>query len=209
GAYGNREIHTPSMDRIAKEGMLFTNSFVNTPVCSPSRATYLSGLYPSQHTIIDFLDENEAFDKNSYESLTWPAVLQKHGYKTALVGKWDLGVLPRYFPTRHGFDHFFGYLSDPPENINPKFKVNNDFVETASSRKGGGDSFPRSCGYFRDNAADGKIQQFEGPLPDILTNNALAFLKANMDNPFALLLHYDAPHSPFLPVSKQDMAHYN
>jgi uncharacterized sulfatase len=208
GAYGNRDIHTPNMDRIANEGMLFTNSFVNTPVCSPSRATYLSGLYPTQHTIIDFLDENEAFDKNSFESLTWPAVLQKHGYKTALVGKWDLGVLPRYFPTHYGFDHYFGWLSDPPENINPKFRVNNDFVETPVSLKGGGDSFPRSCGYFRDNDADGKIQQFEGPLPDVLTNNALAFLKANMDNPFALLLHYDAPHNPFLPVSKQDMAHY-
>jgi arylsulfatase A-like enzyme len=202
GAYGNCEVQTPSMDRIAEEGILFTNSFVLTPVCSPSRATYLSGLYPTQNTITDFLDENEDFgEKMGFNSLTWPALLREHGYVTALVGKWDLGLLPRYFPTRHGFDHFFGYLSDSPAKMNPRFKVNNDFVETAASRGGGGDSFPRS-------EINGQLQQFEGALPDVLTSNAMAFMKANKDKPFALLLHYQAPHTPWLPVPEQDLAHY-
>lgn len=201
GAYGNREVHTPNMDRIAKEGMLFTNSFVLTPVCSPSRATYLSGLYPTQHTITDFLDENENFDVMGYKSLTWPAVLRKHGYVTGLVGKWDLGLLPRYFPTRHGFDHFFGYLSDSPAKMNPKFDVDSNFAGTPAARRGGG--YPLPC-----SAIDGQTQRFEGALPDVLTSNALAFMKANKDKPFALLLHFQAPHSPYLPVPEQDLAHY-
>jgi uncharacterized sulfatase len=202
GAYGNRQVQTPNMDRIAKEGMLFANSFVATPVCSPSRATYLSGLYPTQNTITDFLDENEEFnEKMEFNSLTWPGVLRKHGYTTALVGKWDLGLLPRYFPTRHGFDHFFGYLSDSPAKMAPWFKVSSDFAGTAEACRGGGTPLPRST-------VDGKLQRFEGALPDVLTNNAMAFMKGNKDKPFALLLHYQAPHTPFLPVPEQDMAHY-
>jgi len=201
GAYGNREVHTPNLDRIANEGMLFTNSFVLTPVCSPSRATYFSGLYPTQHTITDFLDENESFDVMGYKSLTWPAVLRDHGYATALVGKWDLGLLPRFFPTRHGFDHFFGYLSDSPSKMDPEFEVSSDFVKTPASLSGGGYPLPRS-------EIDGKMQQFKGALPDVLTNNAMAFMKANKDKPFALLLHFQAPHDPYLPLPKQDLAHY-
>jgi uncharacterized sulfatase len=191
GAYGNREVHTPHMDRIAREGMLLTNAFVVTPVCSPSRATYLSGLYPTEHTITDFLDENENFDHFGFSALTWPTVLQRHGYATALVGKWDLGLLPRFYPTRHGFDHFFGYLSNKPAAMDPFFRVDSNSVGT----------LPRS-------SIDGTKKRFEGALPDVLTDNALSFLQANKNRPFALLLHFKAPHTPFLPVPWEDFAHY-
>lgn len=192
-AYGNRDVHTPHMDRLAREGMLLTNAFVLTPVCSPSRATYLSGLYPTEHSITDFLDENEDFTRIGFHSLTWPAVLQQHGYTTALVGKWDLGLLPRFYPTRHGFDHFFGYLSDSPGNMNPEFRV-------ASTDPAGG--------LFR-SSLDGPRRRFKGALPDILTDNAIAFVRANRDHPFALLLHYRAPHTPYLPVPDVDLEPYN
>ncbi|GAI51844.1 unnamed protein product, partial [marine sediment metagenome] len=75
------------------------------------------------------------------------------------------------------------------------------FVETPGTSIGGGDTFPRS-------AIDGKIQKFKGALPDVLTNNAMAFMKANKDKPFALLLHYQVPHDPYLPLPEQDVAHY-
>src|SRR5688572_19666350 len=82
GAYGNKEIHTPNLDRIGREGAVFTRAFTNTPVCSPSRATYLSGLYPTEVKITDWINPAEAKAGAGLNALTWPAVLQKNGYRT-------------------------------------------------------------------------------------------------------------------------------
>src|SRR5438105_6450626 len=93
GAYGNKEIITPHMDRLAREGVRFLNALVPTPVCSPSRASFLTGLYGTQVGITDYLTpaEMDAGLGLPAGASTWPAVLQKHGYTTALVGKWHLG----------------------------------------------------------------------------------------------------------------------
>ena len=99
GAYGNSEIHTPNMDRIAREGALFRNAFVATPVCSPSRATYLTGLYPTETGITDWIAPSQAKDGLGLDAPTWPQVLQRHGYRTGLIGKWHLGMLPQFHPT--------------------------------------------------------------------------------------------------------------
>ncbi|MHC4324324.1 MAG: sulfatase family protein, partial [Planctomycetota bacterium] len=93
------------------------------------------------------------------------------------------------------------YLSDSPSKMNPEFEVRSDFAGTPDAYSGGGDPPPRS-------AIDGQTQRCRGPLPDVLTNNALVFMKANKDKPFALLLHYQAPHDPYLPVPEHDLAHY-
>src|SRR5688500_14974617 len=108
GAYGNKEIHTPNLDRIGREGAVFTHAFTNTPVCSPSRATYMSGLYPSEVRITDYIHPAEAKAGVGLSARTWPAVLQKNGYRTGLVGKWHLGEHPQFHPTKLGFDHFMG-----------------------------------------------------------------------------------------------------
>ena len=86
GAYGNRESITPNMDRLAREGVKFNNVFVTTPVCSPSRVAFLTGLYGSQVGITDYLsaDENASGMGLPASAVTWPAVLQKNGYRTAL-----------------------------------------------------------------------------------------------------------------------------
>src|SRR5262249_38146183 len=112
GAYGNKEIRTPNMDRLARDGARFLNAFVPTPLCSPSRASFFTGLYGSQVGITDWITpaEMEAGLGLPATAITWPEVLQKHGYKTALFGKWHLGGQAKFHPTKHGFDRFVGAL---------------------------------------------------------------------------------------------------
>lgn len=178
GAYGNTEARTPNIDRLAREGARFLNAFVTTPVCSPSRAGFFTGRYGTQLGITDWIApvEAEAGLGLPPEAVTWPEVLQKHGYRTALVGKWHLGSLPQFHPTRHGFDHFVGFLGGGNQPIDPTLEV------------------------------EGKSQKLRGPLPDLLTDDALRFIEANQARPFALCLHFRAPHLPYGPVPAEDAA---
>jgi uncharacterized sulfatase len=178
GAYGNRESRTPHMDRLAREGALFRNAFTATPVCSPSRATFMTGLYGTQVGITDWIApvESDAGLGLPPETTTWPEVLQKNGYRTALLGKWHLGAKPQFHPTRHGFDHFFGFLGGGNTPLNPTLEM------------------------------DGKETKLEGPLPDLLVDDAIRFVESNRSRPFALLVHFRAPHLPYGPVPDEDSA---
>lgn len=178
GAYGNRESRTPHMDRLAREGARFLNAFVPTPVCSPSRASFLTGLYGTQVGITDWISPQQAARGLGLEPqfVTWPEVLQQHGYRTALLGKWHLGMQPQFHPTKHGFDHFYGFLGGGNTPVNPTLEVS------------------------------GREQQVEGPLPDRLADEAIGFVKGHRDRPFALLLHFRAPHLPYGPVPPEDEA---
>lgn len=177
GAYGNREAITPNMDRLAREGALFTNAFVATPVCSPSRATFLTGLYPTRMGITDYIGlEARARLGLPPERTTWPEVLQQNGYVTALEGKWHLGMQPQFHPTRNGYDHFYGFVSGASTPMDPVLEV------------------------------DGKEQKLTGSMPDLLVDDAIRFLDANRSRPFALSLHFRAPHLPYGPVPEEDSA---
>jgi uncharacterized sulfatase len=179
GAYGNKEVRTPHLDTLAGEGARFTSAFVATPVCSPSRVAFLTGLYGTQVGITDFLnrDEERAGMGLPDTAVTWPAVLQKQGYATALIGKWHLGTLPQFHPTRHGFDHFYGWLLTP-KSIDPVLEV------------------------------DGENRQLRGSLPDLMIDEALRYAEQQRDRPFALLIHFLAPHAPYGPVLEIDSAPY-
>jgi choline-sulfatase len=176
GAYGNKQSRTPNMDRLAREGALFKNAFVATPVCSPSRASFLSGRYGTQVGIHDWINPKEAEGGLGLprEAVTWIEVLKQQGYFTGLIGKWHLGMLPQFHPTRRGFDHFFGFLGGGNTPMNPTLEVN------------------------------GKNKKFTGSLPDILTDNAMDFVRQNRARPFALCLHFRAPHAPYGPVPEED-----
>ncbi|MPY88794.1 MAG: sulfatase-like hydrolase/transferase [Luteitalea sp.] len=178
GASGNQEIRTPNMDRLAREGARFVNAFVSTPVCSPSRASFLTGLYSTQLGITDWISPQEADAGLGLPPgvVTWPEILRQHGYATALVGKWHLGTKPQFHPRMRGFDHFFGFLEGGNRPMNPTLEVR------------------------------GSNQTLKGSLPDLLTDDALRFVEAHRSQPFALLLHFRAPHMPFGPVPEQDQA---
>ncbi len=178
GAYGNRESRTPNMDRLAREGALFLNAFVCTPVCSPSRASFLTGRYGTQLGITDWINPKESDNGLglSPETTTWPKVLQKNGYLTALIGKWHLGTQPQFHPIKQGFDHFFGFLGGGTTPLNPMFEV------------------------------DGETKRLNGAAADLLVDDALQFIETNQARPFALLLNFREPHLPYGPVLPEDSA---
>lgn len=183
GAYGNPDVSTPNMDRLAREGARFTNAFVATPVCSPSRATFLTGLHATRLGITDYISAGTGFEAAAGLGLpldrqTWPEVLQKHGYATALVGKWHLGWQPGFHPTRRGFDHFCGFLGATLETMDPTLEK------------------------------DGKELRFKGYVDDLLTDDAIDFIVRNRSRPFALVLATRGPHLPYGPVPDVDAAPY-
>jgi len=120
GCTGHPFVKTPHIDRLAAEGACFRNAFVTTPICSPSRASFLTGLYASAHGIVDNTDRSPA----SHRLITFPLLLRKAGYHSGYVGKWHMGVDDS---PRPGFDHWVGIRGqgeyfDPEINENGKVR---------------------------------------------------------------------------------------
>ena len=166
GLYGNKQIHTPNMDRIGNEGGVFRNAFVVTPVCSPSRASYFSGRWPTQVGITDYLNDGESKAGSGLAALIWPQVLHDNGYRTALIGKWHLGSLPQFHPTQKGFDLFSGSVWGHMLPMNPVVEIK------------------------------GKDVKLQGPLPDLLTDQALEFIRENRAASFCTVPALSRASSP-------------
>jgi uncharacterized sulfatase len=180
GAYGNREIRTPNLDRLARQGALFRNAFTVTPVCSPSRACLLTSLYSTEFGIGDWIDPNKEPDLGLAPSaITWPELLKGAGYTTALLGKWHLGTRDQFHPTLQGFDHFFGFRDGSNRPINPRLEVG------------------------------GVMRDLTGSLPDLLVDEGIRFVEDCKDRPFLLSIHFRAPHTPYAPVPEQDSVPYS
>ena len=178
GAYGNRESRTPNMDRLARDGVRFVNAFTCTPVCSPSRASFLTGRYGTQLGVTDWITPKQGKDGVGLptKTVTWPKILQQQGWRTGLIGKWHLGDMAHNHPTQLGFDTFFGAVGGSFKPKDPELEI------------------------------DGKLTSMEGFGADILTDAALRFIETNRAGPFALLIHYREPHMPYGPVPNVDAA---
>ncbi len=169
GCYGNDEIRTPHIDRIANTGVRFDRFFVSTPVCSPSRATLLTGRIASQHGVHDWIRGGNVGDgAASYleGETAYTDVLAANGWQCGLSGKWHLGnsTLPQ-----HGFSHWFTHqFGGGPYNNAPMVR-------------------------------DGVPVTEPGYVTNVITDDALSFIDrhANRDEPFYLGVHYTAPHSPW------------
>jgi uncharacterized sulfatase len=179
GAYGNPEVHTPNLNRLAREGALFRNAFTATPVCSPSRAGMFTGRYPTEVRIADWIDPDREPDLGLAPSaVLWPELLKGYGYATALMGKWHLGTRDEFHPTRQGYDQFFGFRGGGNRPIDPTLEV------------------------------EGVVRQLRGSLPDLLVSEGIRFIEAHRDRPFLLSVHFRAPHAPYAPVPEEDSARY-
>jgi N-acetylglucosamine-6-sulfatase len=126
GAAGHNYLKTPNIDRIAKEGAYFVNAFATTPLCSPSRASFLTGQYAHSNGIID----NTARNQQSHQLNTFPKQLHDNGYATAFIGKWHMG---NDDTKRPGFDYWVslkgqGEAIDPALNINGELQSVNGYV---------------------------------------------------------------------------------
>src|SRR5205814_8049421 len=107
GCFGSPNIKTPNLDRMAREGVRFTDFYVGQPVCTASRAALLTGCYPNRVGLLGALGPKSKIGISDKE-LTIAKVLKTRGYATAIFGKWHLGDSPQFLPTRHGFDEYFG-----------------------------------------------------------------------------------------------------
>ncbi|MDX1639645.1 MAG: sulfatase-like hydrolase/transferase [Balneolaceae bacterium] len=178
--YETEDIRTPNIDMIASEGMRFDNFYANSSVCSPTRAALLSGRYQD---FIGVPGVIRTHDDNNWgymhpDAVLLPSVLQQHGYHTALIGKWHLGLEPPNIPNERGFDYFHGWLGD----------MMDDYWE---HRRHG-------INYMRLNRA---TIDPEGHATDLFTEWSVDYIKeiSGREAPFFLYLAYNAPHFPVQP----------
>ncbi|WP_318614296.1 sulfatase-like hydrolase/transferase [Sporosarcina sp. YIM B06819] len=176
GCAGNHEIRTPNLDQLASEGVRFSNFFCTSPVCSPARASLLTGKIPSQHGIHDWISEGNIGEKRiEYLSgqTAYTEILAENGYICGISGKWHLGDS---LTPQKGFSHWFVHQS------------------------GGG------VYYDAPMIRNGELVNESGYLTDVITDDALSFLeKQDCKQPFYLSVHYTAPHDPWINSHPQEI----
>ena len=123
GCFGSKVHRTPHLDQMAKEGMMLTDFYSSCSVCTPSRASLLTGCYPRRVNMhVDGKNQCVLFPKAKKglnpDEITIAEILKERGYSTMCIGKWHLGDHPTFLPTRQGFDHYFGipYSNDMGSN---------------------------------------------------------------------------------------------
>ena len=127
GCFGSPLIKTPNLDRMAEEGRRFTSFYSANSVCSPSRASLLTGCYPPRAGISKVLFPRDKIGLNPRE-ITIADMLKQRGYATTCIGKWHLGHLPEFLPTRQGFDSYFGIPYSNDMTIDPNAPLAADIV---------------------------------------------------------------------------------
>jgi arylsulfatase A-like enzyme len=181
GCYGQQRIKTPHLDRMAADGMRFTQFYAGCTVCAPSRCSLMTGLHTG-HCLI----RGNATESLRPQDVTVAKLLEDAGYTTGLVGKWGLGSEGSTgVPTRQGFGSFFGYLDQGhAHNYYPAFLMRNEQrVPLKNVVPGTGD--------FGQGVATKKIEYSH----DLFAEEALAFVDRNKDRPFFLYLAFTVPHA--------------
>jgi arylsulfatase A-like enzyme len=177
GCFGAQGYATPNIDRLAKEGIRFTDFYVAQGVCSASRTALLTGCYPNRLGILGALGP-EAKIGISDDEPTIAQVLRPRGYAAAVFGKWHLGHHPRFLPTRHGFDEYFGlpYSND----MWPKHPTNRSFPDLP----------------LIDDTTVVDRNPDQRRLTTWYTEHAVRFIHAHKERPFFLYVAHSMPHVP-------------
>jgi arylsulfatase A-like enzyme len=179
-SYGADDLRTPHIDSLVAAGMRFDRFYANSPVCSPTRASLLTGQYPDRAGVPGVIRTHarNSWGYLSPEEVLLPRVLARAGYHTAMVGKWHLGLEPPNTPTARGFDVFRGFLGD----------MMDDYY---THRRHG-------INYMRRND---EVIDPEGHATTLFTDWASEYVRDREASsaPFFLFLSYNAPHSPIQP----------
>jgi arylsulfatase A-like enzyme len=175
--YGRPDLSTPSIDRIAAQGLRFLQAYANSAVCSATRTALITGRY--QYRLRLGLEEPLAGNPDvglPPEHPTLPSLLKRVGYSSTLVGKWHLGVLPKFGPLKSGYDHFYGF------------------------RGGAVDYFSHATGGDKEDLWDDDVLIHQvGYLTNLLGSRAVDVVNryAKSGQPFMVSLHFSAPHWPW------------
>lgn len=193
GCYGGKQIPTPNIDAIAKEGIRFTDAYVSASVCAPSRAGILTGRYQQrfgfEHNTSNILAPGYKITDVGMDpsEQTIGNEMQANGYKTIAIGKWHQGDEAKHFPLKRGFDEFYGFTGGHRDFFAYKGKRTNDHA-------------------LYDNnviVPENEITY----LTDMLTDKATSFIETNKNQPFFMYLSYNAVHTP-MNAKKDLMARY-
>ena len=189
GIYGAKDIETPHLDELARNGAYFTSYYATQPVCSASRASIMTGAYSDRIGIHNAYSPGSKVGLNPEEA-TIAELLKASGYNTAAYGKWHLGDAPKFLPRNHGFDEFYGIL------------YSND-MWPQHPQQGTVFNFPDIELY--ENETPIRVLKDQTFLTQALTDKAISFIKRNKDNPFFLYLPHPQPHVPlFVSDSKRN-----
>lgn len=180
-AFGTKDIQTPGIDRLCREGMTFNNFYASSCVCSPTRAALLTGCYPDRVGVPGVIRHtpDNSWGYLSPRATLLPQVLKTVGYHSAIVGKWHLGLSSPNTPTERGFDFFHGFLGD----------MMDDYL----THRRGGQNFMRR---------NQEVIDPPGHATDLFTDWACEYLaerSMSPNKPFFLYLAYNAPHDPIQP----------
>ena len=188
GCFGSPSIRTPNLDRMAAEGMRFTDFYSAASVCSPSRAALLTGCYPPRVGITKVLFPSDNIGLNP-EERTIADMLKGKGYVTSCIGKWHLGHLPEFLPTSNGFDSYFGI---PYSNDMDGVKGKDGNLDRAWRQK---DYSPWNVPLMRDEEIIERPAD-QTTLIERYTDEAVEFIRSSRDKPFFLYLPHTMPHVP-------------
>ena len=215
GCYGGKDVPTPHIDSIARNGVRFTNGYVTAPFCAASRAALLTGRYQTR-----FGFENNPIGAANADptiglplaEVTLPEVLRNAGYATALIGKWHLGGAPKFHPQRRGFDAFFGFLHEGHYYVPPPWNEHVTWLRRRTLPDGGTGRWTSPDGrtvwsthlgsFEPDYDADNPLLRNSQPvdekanLTDVLSREAEDYIMRHTAQPFFLFLSYNAVHSP-------------
>ena len=178
-SYGSERVETTNIDKLAEDGVKLTSYYAAQPVCSASRAAILTGAYPNRLGIYNAFGptSDSGINHNEY---TLAEMLKDNGYKTGIFGKWHLGSKKEFFPTRHGFDEFYGILYS-----NDMWRWHPEYPE----------GYPQDLLLYRNENALKEIIDQSSLTKDI-TTESINFIKKNKDNPFFLYIAHPQPHVP-------------
>src|SRR5437868_11024798 len=195
GCMGAKDIKTPNIDRLASEGLKFTDFYANAPVCTPTRTGFITGRWQQRvgfEWAMGFTAEQfrrvdgKLVPEPDIHALGLPAsettiaeMLKPAGYATGVFGKWHLGYKDEFNPVRHGFDEYFGILLGHAD-------------------------------YYRYNYFDGTYElrdgvnpvKAEGYLTDLISQRATQFIRKHAKEPFFCYVPYNAVHSPYQPPNR-------
>lgn len=195
GCYGSTVNRTPFLDRMAAEGTRFTDFYMGSPLCSPSRGGMLTGCYPPRLSFGHFVEKRGVLFPGDdiglgRNEITIADVLKKQGYATRLIGKWHCGDQPEFLPTRHGFDGYFG------------IPFSNDMGRQAGKKPGWvkTDEVP-PLPLLRDESVI-QEQPDQAGITERYTEDAVSFIRANQKKPFFLYLAHMHVHLPIIAAAR-------
>jgi len=197
GCYGHPSIRTPNLDRMAAEGMRFTDFYAAAPVCTPSRAALLTGRLAVRSGMAS--DKRRVLFPDSpgglpASEITLPAALKCQGYTTACIGKWHLGCRPQQLPTRRGFDYYYG------------LPYSNDMDFVPGSPGGSGSLQPKVEWFNVPLYRNEEIIERPAHQPELTrryTEEAIGFIQRSKSKPFLLYLPYTMVHVPVFASAAQ------